>query len=292
MEIPRKTAAGAISSRTKQTRDSLSLWGDGNGWATGDGSCSSSGSDHEALHSLVHAFFDCDVSDSHPPPDSDADEKSEEYRLDEAAQFVSEVILDYGDRFRLRLLSDVRDAADALAALRPTGSGFRRAVMARLRELGYNAGVCKVSWEGSGGLVPGNYEYVDVVAAEEAEKAEEVRYLVDLSFAAEFRVARASEKYEQLVSRLPEVMVARPEMVRRVVRTVGDAARRSLRQQGMPVPPWRKGRYMMSKWLGSYRRTVNAVPASAGASASGGGGAKCRTVGFTAAVNSTTRVKF
>ncbi|XP_074569834.1 uncharacterized protein LOC141826479 [Curcuma longa] len=288
MEIPRTTSAWAISARPKRARDPLPLWGGDNGRTTGGGSCSSSGSDHEALHSLVHAFFDCDVSDSHPPPDWDSDEKSDEFRWDEAGQSVSEMILDDGDRFRLRLLSDVRDAADALAALRPTGSGFRRAVMARLRELGYNAGVCKVSWEGSGGLVPGNYEYVDVVAEEEVE---EVRYVVDLSFAAEFRVARASEKYEQLANRLPEVMVARPEMVRQVVRTVGDAARRSLRQQGMPVPPWRKGRYMMSKWLGPYRRTVNAVPGSAGASASGSGGAKCRTVGFTAAVNSTSCVK-
>lgn len=286
MEIPSTTSERAISARTKRARDPLCLWGGGggNGQTTGGGSCSSSGSDHEALHSLVHAFFDCDVPDSHPPSDWDVDGKSDEYRWDEAAQSVSEMILNDGDRFRLRLLSDVRDAADALAALRPTGSGFRRAVMARLRELGYNAGVCKVRWEGSGGLVPGNYEYVDVVAAEEAE---EVRYVVDLSFAEEFRVARASEKYEQLVNRLPEVMVARPEMVRRVVRTVGDAARRSLQQQGMPVPPWRKGRYMMSKWLGPFRRTVNAVPASVSVS----GGAKCRTVGFAAAVNSTSCVK-
>ncbi|WOL12821.1 hypothetical protein Cni_G21589 [Canna indica] len=247
---------------------------------------SSSGSEHEALHSLVHVFFDCDVFDSHSSADaatgesgtgnSDADEDA---RASEAADAVSELLRARGDGdpLRFRLASDVCAVAEALAPLRPSGSGFRRAVMARLRELGYNAGVCKARWESAGGLVAGSYEYIDVLSGDDEAR----RYIVDLGFASEFRVARASQEYERVAAALTEVVVARPEEVRQVVRIVGEAARRSIKAQGLHVPPWRKGRYMMAKWLGPYRRTVNAIPTSAVASVAGGGGEKCSVQGFT-----------
>ncbi|KAM0935817.1 hypothetical protein DsansV1_C27g0196851 [Dioscorea sansibarensis] len=144
--------------------------------------------------------------------------------------------------------------------------------MGRLREWGYNAGVCTTRWESSGGLTAGSYEYVDVVVGEK------LRYIVDLDFKAEFEIARATTEYEKVVRELPKVMVAAPEELRRVVRVVAEAARRSMKSKGLHVPPWRKGRYVVAKWTGPYRRTVNA-----------GGGAvvragveiiKCRAVGF------------
>ncbi|KAK1650710.1 hypothetical protein QYE76_068515 [Lolium multiflorum] len=77
-------------------------------------------------------------------------------------------------------------------------------------------------------------------------------------------------------------MVARPEHLKRVVKLAASAARRSLKRSGLSVPPWRKRRFMMAKWLGPYKRTVNSVPASAGtALASSGMAGICRTiVGF------------
>ncbi|CAL9055690.1 unnamed protein product [Musa banksii] len=258
----------------------------------------SSGSDHEALSSLVHAFFECDDCDSPSAADaaaagepgdrmsdSDGGDQSEK-----AAAAVGELVGGWrksDDPFRLRLLSDASKAADAMATLRSSASGYRRAVMALLREMGYDAGICKARWESSGNLVHGSYEYIDVVVPAAApagkEGKEDRRYIVDLGFAAEFKVARATEAYENVVAALPEMMVAQPEEVKQVVRMVGDAGRRSLKSQGLHVPPWRKGRYIMAKWLGPYRRTVNAVPASAALSGAGGAEAKCRAVGFTAA---------
>lgn len=159
------------------------------------------------------------------------------------------------DPLRSRLVSEVKSAAAAVR--RQTGSAFRRAVMGRLRERGYNAGICKARWDGGGGLTAGSYEYIDVVFV--AEGKEEIRYIVDLGFAAEFEVARATEEYGIVAAALPAVMVASPEQVRSAVRIMSEAARRSLKSRGMSIPPWRKKSYMMAKWLGFYRRTVNTL---------------------------------
>lgn len=232
-------------------------------------SSSSSGSEHEnAFSSLVHAFFECDAdddrdSDSSSWPLDEADDQikfesnSRDSSLLRAAVEVANLVRGWtedDDPFRFRLLSDVSVSSVGLAALRLRGTSYRRAVMARLRERGYNAGVCKVQWESAGNLVAGSYEYVDVVTEEEDGR----RYIVELSFAAEFEVARGEKGgYKEVTAALPEVAVARPEELLQVVRVVGKAAQRSLKAQGLHVPPWRKTRYIVAKWQGPYRRTTN-----------------------------------
>ncbi|KAG1331549.1 hypothetical protein COCNU_02G015170 [Cocos nucifera] len=246
----------------------------------------SSGSEHDALSGLVHAFLESDGPNSPGASSaaaaSDGGEESDYEDGDRSVEAATNVkdLLDpsgKGDLFRLRLLADVSEAAEALAELRWSGSGYRRAVMVRLREGGYNAGICKARWESSGRLTAGSYEYIDVVV--DAAKEAEARYIVDVGFAAEFEVARETEEYGRMVAALPRVMVALPEEVRQVVHIAAAAARRSLRRRRMHVPPWRKGRYMQAKWLGPYRRTVNPLPA-AGSAVAGAGEAKCRAVGF------------
>ncbi|KAG6478259.1 uncharacterized protein LOC122018927 [Zingiber officinale] len=212
------------------------------------------------------------------------------------------------DPFRRRLATDVSRAAEALAWLRSDGgeSAYRQAVMARLRATGYNAGICKARWDASGGLAAGSYEFIDVVeAAERAGQGKGRRHIVDLDFAAEFEVARATEGYKAVVAALPRVAVAGEESVRRVVREVADAARRSLRTQGLHVPPWRKSRYMLAKWLGPQRRTTSTIPLAAlrgeskcreynrfqAAPAPRGGDAHYRAVGFSAAPLPTARTR-
>ncbi|XP_010913111.1 uncharacterized protein [Elaeis guineensis] len=263
----------------------------------------SSGSEHDALSGLVHAFLESDGPNSHgasasAAAASDGSEESDSEDGDRSVEVATKVkdLLDPSgkeDPFRLRLMVDVSEAAEALAELRWSGSGYRRAVMVRLREGGYNAGICKARWESSRRLTAGSYEYIDVVV--DAAKEVAARYIVDVGFAAEFEVARATEEYGSMVAALPRVMVARPEEVRHVVHIAAEAARRSLRRRGMHVPPWRKGKYMLAKWLGPYRRTVNPLPAAAGAAVAGVGEAKCRAVGFRAvhpvAVSPATRTQ-
>ncbi|XP_008778742.1 uncharacterized protein LOC103698490 [Phoenix dactylifera] len=263
----------------------------------------SSGSEHDALSGLVHAFLESggpsSPTASAVAAASDDGEESDSEDGDRSVEAATKVkeLLDpsgKGELFRLRLLAGVSEAAEAMAELRWSRSAYRRAVMVRLREGGYNAGICKARWESSGGLTAGSYEYIDVVV-DAAEEVAVARYIVDVGFAAEFEVARATEEYGRMVAALPRVMVARPEEVRQVVLIAAEAVRRSLRRRGMHVPPWRKGRYMLAKWLGPYRRTVNLIPAAAGAAVAGVGEAKCRAVGFRAvspgAVSPATRTQ-
>ncbi|XP_064945697.1 uncharacterized protein LOC135597106 [Musa acuminata AAA Group] len=255
----------------------------------------STGSDQGAatcLSRLVHAFIETGGHDTPSSPKDDGDDEdgseADAAAFDRdraAAKIVRELICPAVDmnQFRRRLAGEVYETAEGFAWLRSScgGSAFRRAVMARLRDAGYNAGICKASWETSGGLTCGSYEYIDVVAtAGEGDGDEQGRrYIVDLEFAAEFEVARATEGYKEVVAALPRVAVAGEEAVRAAVRAVADAARRSLRARGLHVPPWRKSRYMLAKWLGPYRRTTNPVPTSLPA-APPGGDVKCRAVGF------------
>ncbi|XP_072950629.1 uncharacterized protein [Typha angustifolia] len=249
--------------------------------------CASSGSDYEAaLSGLVHAFLEPDCV-APPAAESDGGEESDDTGASdaalEAAEEVRKLLDPYskGDPFRIRLYGEVVIAVEALLAVRPRRSSFRRAVMARLRERGYNAGFCKARWDQSKGMAEGNYEYIDV-------EVDEKRYIIDVGFASEFEVARSTEGYRIVTAAMPEVVVARPEEVRRAVKIAADEARRSLRRQGLSVPPWRMRRFMIAKWLGPYRRTVSPLTASAGTKVASGGEVKCRAVGFAPPEKETT----
>lgn len=41
-----------------------------------------------------------------------------------------------------------------------------------------------------------------------------------------------------------------------MVYIVSDAAKQSLKKNGMPFPPWRRADYVKSKWLSPYTRTL------------------------------------
>ncbi|XP_047084198.1 uncharacterized protein LOC124695388 [Lolium rigidum] len=252
----------------------------------------SSGSEHDAapaLSSLVNEYLleaDATVrsstilaAEASSDPDDDPDGTNSSPTA--AADTLEEIRanLDPDDEQRRRLVFAVADAMRGLDDLRPNRSAFRRAVMSRLRERGHDAGLCKARWDKSDVVAAGSHEYIDVVVT---GGESETRYVVDVSFAAGFEVARPTVEYEAVRAVLPEVMVARHEHLKRVVKLAASAARRSLKRSGLSVPPWRKRRFMMAKWLGPYKRTVNSVPASAGtALASSGMAGICRTiVGF------------
>jgi hypothetical protein len=105
---------------------------------------------------------------------------------------------------------------------------------------------------------------------------------VDADFRAGLEVARATAEYAAVVAAVPAApVVAREESVGRAVRVASDAARRSLRAQGLHVPPWRKTRYMLAKWLGPYKRsTAAAPPGTMSVPPAAGVDVKCRAVGF------------
>ncbi|KAM3353607.1 hypothetical protein ACQJBY_024644 [Aegilops geniculata] len=262
----------------------------------GDGGGTSSGSDHDAsacLSDLVQAFLETDPAGGAgddaagpAPKGRDGYDSDDADGAAEAAASVQELLDPPAaeDAFRIRLAAAVSAALDAEAPLRGHGAAFRRAVMRRLRAAGYDAGVCRSRWETCGNLTAGTYEYIDVVVPAAGKAA---RYIVDADFRAGMEVARATAEYAVVVAAVPaKAVVAREEAVGRAVRVAADAARRSLRAHGLHVPPWRKSRYMLAKWLGPYKRSPSSISsASSGAMLTPGGTTgvdviKCRAVGF------------
>ncbi|OEL32482.1 hypothetical protein BAE44_0006499 [Dichanthelium oligosanthes] len=189
-----------------------------------------------------------------------------------------------GDSFRVRLASDVARAAADMALLRSRSSRseFQRAVVCRLREQGHDAAVCMTSWRGKQDVSAGRYEYIDVVSMVTGKQATTPgeRYIVDLGFTAEFAVARPTAAYASVLEALPGVLVARPKVVQQVVKVAGKAARRSLKGQGLTVPPWRKKRFVAAKWFAPYRRTMGDTAGHHAPVVASGDATMCRTVGF------------
>ncbi|CAB4291167.1 unnamed protein product [Prunus armeniaca] len=258
----------------------------------------SSGSEHSGdgdspcLSELVHDFLQDDSSETWLPDnetdsdrvDSVSDAKAMDSILRSAAVSGNE------DSFAKLLRSHVSEAVEAFSCLRSGDkSALRRSVMSFLRARGHNAAICKTNWSSSGNITAGSYEFIDVVCAQSSSSMWQSRYFVDLDFAAQLEIARPTSQYSRLLQLLPKDFIGSSEDLKRIVRVMSDAVKRSLRSRELSVPPWRKNRYMQNKWFGPYKRTVNplteksfSISSTVFAPVSG---AKCRWVGFDDAVS-------
>ncbi|XP_030472737.1 uncharacterized protein LOC115690521 [Syzygium oleosum] len=261
-------------------------------------SSDTSGSEHDGeddspcLSELVHGFLEVEADDDPAASRSPADCGSDSDGADSPAGWadaiegvLEEALAGNADSYRSLLLRHVSRAIEVFACLWSNKPALRRNVMSYLREIGYNAAICKTKWDASGGLTAGNYEFIDVVRSEPSEGSSQLnRYFVDVDFDGHFAIARPAPEYTRLLQRVPRAFVGGIEDLKRVVKAMCDAARRSLKSRGLSLPPWRKNRYMQNKWLAPYRRTTNPSPAGAfapGAAANSAGAAvKCRSVGF------------
>lgn len=102
----------------------------------------------------------------------------------------------------------------------------------------------------------GEHSFLDVIEKCSSKKGE-VRIMIELNFRAEFEMARASEDYNQLVRRLPEVFVGKVERLSSVIKILCSAAKKCMKEKKMHMGPWRKQRYMQAKWLGACERTTS-----------------------------------
>ncbi|GAB2226320.1 hypothetical protein Droror1_Dr00022122 [Drosera rotundifolia] len=251
-----------------------------------------------SLSQLVHNFLEYETAAASAAPntphhDSDSDAEAEITRHDwrgVVETVINPSITCNADCFRNDLLAHVSRAAEIFSTLRPTNKAvLNRNVVAYLREIGYDAGICTTRWTASagGGLAAGDYEFIDVIHPIGKNRRSQVRYIVDADFDSEFEIARETEAYTELRGALPKVFTGRAEDLKRVLRAMCDEARRSMKSKGMSLPPWRKRRYMIAKWFGPCRRTteddgrlqkaVGAVEIRAVV------GAQCRSVGFNVA---------
>uniref|UniRef100_A0A6N2LKD4 Uncharacterized protein n=1 Tax=Salix viminalis TaxID=40686 RepID=A0A6N2LKD4_SALVM len=242
--------------------------------------CSSSGSEHSADHDdspclsgLVHGFLEEEDSDfAHESFNGHGSDSERVGLVIDCTDFVEDMIRSSSnDSYRNLLFFHVSKAMEGFSCLRNQRPVLRRKVMSSLRELGHNAAICKTKWESSGGgLTAGSYEFIDVVLQLKSPSLQS-RYVVDLDFASQFEIARPTSQQN--------------EDLKTIVKSISDAARRSLKSGELYLPPWRKNRYMQNKWFGPYRRTVNPLPASSFTSPPSVNVVKCRRLGFDDAVN-------
>jgi uncharacterized protein (TIGR01615 family) len=133
-----------------------------------------------------------------------------------------------------------------------------REISVRLSNAGYNSAICRSKWRNSAYIPSGEHTYLDVV---DHSKKGETRVIIELNFRAEFEIARASEEYNRLVRRLPEVFVGKVERLHNVIKILCSAAKKCMKEKKMHLGPWRKQRYMQAKWLGTnYERTATSTP--------------------------------
>lgn len=92
-------------------------------------------------------------------------------------------------------------------------------------------------------------------------KRGEVKVVIELNFRGEFEMARGSENYKRLISKLPEVYVGKVERLRVLIKILCSAAKKCMKEKKMHLAPWRKHKYMQSKWLiGTCDRFATVAP--------------------------------
>lgn len=101
----------------------------------------------------------------------------------------------------------------------------------------------------------GDHEYIDVVNYNNAESSE--RVIIDIDFRSYFEIARAVDSYDRILKSLPVVFVGSPVRLKQFLQVMVDAARSSLSQNSMPLPPWRSLAYLQAKWQSPHQRHFN-----------------------------------
>lgn len=123
-----------------------------------------------------------------------------------------------------------------------------------LRLSGYDAGVCASKWQASGKVPGGDNEYIDVV---DDRSGTSERLIIDIDFRSHFEIARAVYSYERILNSLPVVYVGSFSRLKQFLGIMVDAARSSLKQNSMPLPPWRSLAYLQAKWESPYQRYIH-----------------------------------
>lgn len=83
------------------------------------------------------------------------------------------------------------------------------------------------------------------------------RLIIDIDFRSHFEIARAVDSYDRILNSLPVVYVGSVNRLKQFLQVMVEAARCSLKQNSMPLPPWRSLAYLQAKWQSPYRRNFD-----------------------------------
>ncbi|XP_065875538.1 uncharacterized protein [Euphorbia lathyris] len=132
-------------------------------------------------------------------------------------------------------------------------SFLQREVSLKLQAGGYNCSICKSKWKSSPEIQAGEHTYLEVVEKSNSKKGE-IRVIIELNFRGEFEMARANKEYNNLINNLPEIYVGKSERLKDLIKILCSSAKKCMKEKKMHLGPWRKHKYMQSKWLGAYER--------------------------------------
>ncbi|KAI3925750.1 hypothetical protein MKX01_003309 [Papaver californicum] len=184
---------------------------------------------------------------------SDDDDLDEFMDDSETKDMLQDMLLGFDeDDSHRRKIRDETELAFKDIGMSSSEDGFKRQLMARLRQRGFDAGLCKSRWEKTGRFPAGTFEYVDVIVSGN-------RYIVEVHLVGEFTIARPTNRYITLLEVFPQIFVGKPNKLKQVVRIMCEASKRSLKKNDMHIPPWRRNGYMQAKWLSVYKRTINSA---------------------------------
>ncbi|XP_010244018.1 PREDICTED: uncharacterized protein LOC104587937 [Nelumbo nucifera] len=131
-------------------------------------------------------------------------------------------------------------------------ANLKKWLVMRLRMDGYDASVCKTSWVTTCNCPGGDYEYIDIMM--EDENSDPLRLIIDIDFKSQFELARPTSTYAQLSDTLPSIFVGSEGKLNEIISLLCAAAKQSLKESGLHIPPWRTASYMQSKWLSEHQR--------------------------------------
>ncbi|KAI8016457.1 hypothetical protein LOK49_LG05G02608 [Camellia lanceoleosa] len=211
-----------------------------------------SSSEEEKLIQMVRDFIESGggspKSNSHPQSDSEEPPQIHHKPTFSTLQDVLMRVTNAETQILEKILIYLRD----IEFIDETNNNLKKWIVLRLIRDGFEASLCKTSWPATlGGSsvfeFKGDYEYIDVMKKDSSGEA--VRLIVDMDFRSQFELARPTSTYSELTTSLPSIFVGSEEKLMEIICLVCSAAKQSLRERGLHIPPWRKATYMQSKWL-------------------------------------------
>eukprot|EP00252_Welwitschia_mirabilis_P002127 TRINITY_DN12044_c0_g1_i2.p1 TRINITY_DN12044_c0_g1~~TRINITY_DN12044_c0_g1_i2.p1 ORF type:complete len:225 (-),score=2.58 TRINITY_DN12044_c0_g1_i2:91-765(-) len=155
------------------------------------------------------------------------------------------------------------DLACQSSAISCDGKCIRSLIVRNLRSVGYNAALCKAKWSNSARVPGGDYEYVDIMLDLHQDQSFGDRLIIDTGFRSQFEIARPVSQYHAMLRLLPVVFIGFATKVEQIVGIMCQAAKCSLQQNSMPLPPWRTSDYMKAKWFSPCERDTESCSVSA-----------------------------
>lgn len=250
--------------RTHERRSPVVLDGVGGGnWLNrGDGVSSGGCYSHESepdLAAMVSDFLENSSAGAESRYSSDTDSGYSDLAfLADRISLYKNSVDQYESDLRMVVHSLILSMPESYRIGKPetcNASCIRSYLVKLLQSCGYNANICATKWQGCGKIPGGEHEYIEVISHRNDGCSE--KYIIDLDFRSHFEIARAVKSYNVVLNCLPPVYVGTVTKLKLYLQAMVEAAKCSLKQNSMPLPPWRSLAYLEAKWESSNQKIVN-----------------------------------